>query len=112
LYGFVFIVLGNVLFTAMLAAHESTIMRERYGSVYEHFRAAVPSMLPRLTPARVEGSVRGAPALANGVRSELFMAGLAIGMLAIALFGSRALPFFEACWIGGWLLQSIVRARS
>lgn len=110
-YGFAFIVVANVLFTILLAAHESKVMVERYGVVYERFRAAVPSMFPRLTPATVEGSVRATPSIGNGIRSELLMLGFAIGMLAIAVVGLRALPFFGACWILGWLLQTALRMR-
>ncbi len=109
-YGFAFIVIANFLFTWMLAGHEAYLMRERYGVVYERFRAAVPAMLPRLTPANVEGSVRGVPSAASGIRSELFTLGLAVGMGGIAIFGAQATPFFGACWIGGWLLQSVLRA--
>ncbi|MHB8432990.1 MAG: methyltransferase family protein [Candidatus Tyrphobacter sp.] len=111
-YGFLFIVLGSVVFTALLAAHESGLMHARYGAVYERYRAAVPSMVPRPIPARVEGSVRGAPSFANGMRSELLTAGLALGMLGMALYGPTAMPFLGACWIGGWILQTSLRARA
>ncbi len=111
-YGFLIIVIGNVVFTALLGAHESRFMRARYGAVYERYRAAVPSMIPRLVPATVEGSVGAAPSFASGVRSEALTAGLALGMLGVTLYGESALPFFGACWVGGWILQTVLRARS
>lgn len=111
-YGFAFIVAASVLFTALLATHEARLMRERYGIAYDRFRAAVPAMVPRLTPATVEGSVRGAPSLASGFRSELLALGFTAGMVGIAIYGVRAFPFFGACWVGGWILQNILRWRA
>lgn len=111
-YGFAFIVICSVVFTAMLAAHEAGLMRARYGGVYERFRSAVPAMLPRLTPASVEGSVRGRPSLANGTRSELLSLGLALGTLSIALYGYAAISWFFIFWIGGWSLQTFLQYRA
>lgn len=110
-YGFAFIVVGSFVFTWLLAAHEARLMHERYGAVYDRFKAAVPAMLPRLLPATVEGSVRGKASVMSGMRSELLSLGFAVGMIGIALYGAQAFQFFGACWIGGWVLQNILRAR-
>ncbi len=111
-YGAPVIVLGSVLFTILLAAHEAQLMRARYGVVYERFRATVPAMFPRLTPARVEGSVRGRASFTGGMRSELLTLGLTIGMIGLAIVGFNGAPFFGACWVGGWILQTILRAQT
>ncbi len=111
-FGFAFIVICSFLFTGMLAAHEAGLMRARYGGVYERFRAQVPAMVPRLTPAHVEGSTRGKPSFASGLRSELFSLGLAMGTLCIALYGYATMEWVAVLWIGGWALQTVLRYGS
>lgn len=107
--GWGIIVAGNLIFTAALAAHEAAEMQVRYGSTYDAYRRSVPAIVPRLSPARVAGSVTGHPSLRTGIRAELLTAGLAIGMIAVAIDGESALPLFGAIWFGCWLLQMLVR---
>jgi len=83
--GFAIVVIGNVFMALALAGVESRLLRARYGAAYDAYAAAVPALLPRATPAQVEGSVRGTPSLALGLRSEIFSALLALSLLAVWL---------------------------
>ena len=84
--GFFLIVAGNIVVALALIRVEATLLRNRYGAVYDEYAAAVPPLVPRLTPAEVRGSIRGTPSLALGLRSEIFSAALAATVLAVAIF--------------------------
>ena len=106
-YGSVVIFFGSVLFTALLGAYEAGLMRAAYGAVYERFRDAVPAMFPRLTPATVVGAARATPSLANGLRGEILMLGMTIGVIGIAIAGVGGWRFFGICLVAGWFAQMI-----
>ncbi len=105
--GWAMLVLGSALFTTALAAHEAAGLRARYGAVYDAYRRAVPAFIPRLTPAHVEGSVRGKPSLAAGMRAEVLTAACAMAMLAFAL--THSIWLLWAVIIAGWIAQSVLR---
>jgi hypothetical protein len=84
-------------------------MRARYGATYDAYRAAVPSLVPRLGPADVPGSETIRPSLAQGLRSEIFSAGFAIAMVLLAFGGPRMLPAFYAIGLSGLLANLILR---
>jgi protein-S-isoprenylcysteine O-methyltransferase Ste14 len=105
--GFALIIIGNVVFCAMLAAEESRLLASEYGSAYEAFRRAVPAFVPRLTPATVPGSVAVAPDWRAGLLGEGFCLGLAIALIPMALYGQAGLPAFWAIWGGSVVAWAI-----
>lgn len=105
--GWIVIVLLAAAFSAMLARHESNGMRERYGAVYDAYAATVPAFVPRLFPARVEGSVLGKPSITAGIRAEAYSFGFAAGMLAFTVSGYDA--WLWGFFIGGAALQLLLR---
>jgi protein-S-isoprenylcysteine O-methyltransferase Ste14 len=107
--GWAFIVAGNVAFGMMLAAHEAAGLRAAYGAVYDAYRARVPALIPRLTPAHVDGSATGQPSLMNGLRSEFLTLGLVLGMLAYLIAGRTNLLFIAI--LAGLVAQLTMRLR-
>jgi protein-S-isoprenylcysteine O-methyltransferase Ste14 len=107
--GFAFIVVSNFVLVESLVREETTLMRARYGATYDAYRAAVPSLVPRLGPADVPGSETIRPSLAQGLRSEIFSAGFAIAMVLLAFGGPRMLPAFYAIGLSGLLANLILR---
>jgi protein-S-isoprenylcysteine O-methyltransferase Ste14 len=107
--GFAFIVGANAILVGMLIREEATLMRARYGATYDAYRAAVPSLVPRLGPADVPGSETVRPSLAQGLRSEIFSAAFAIAMVLLAFGGPRMLPGFYAIGIAGLVANQILR---
>ena len=109
--GFGIVVLGSIAFCTMLADHEARGMRARFGATFDAYRRAVPALLPRLVPARVEGSRRGDPSFAFGFRSELLTTALALGTVIVAVEPQLGgMPIFWA-WIAGFVAQTIVALR-
>jgi protein-S-isoprenylcysteine O-methyltransferase Ste14 len=108
--GWAFIVIGNIWFSAMLAAHEAGLMRARFGAVYDAYGANVRALIPRLTPATVEGAATAEPSVIAGVGSELLTFGLCVGMLAFTL--TRAVNAFLIALAAGTLAQVILRRAS
>jgi protein-S-isoprenylcysteine O-methyltransferase Ste14 len=105
--GFAVILLGNVVFVAMLAHEEARGLQARYGELYEAYRRAVPSFVPRLTPAAVPGSIEVAPSIAAGLIGEGFCLGLALAIVPLAVFGQAGLPAFYAIWFGSFAVWAI-----
>jgi len=107
--GFALIVVANAILVRMLIREEAALMRASYGETYDAYRAAVPSLVPRLGPADVAGSETVRPSLAQGLRSEIFSAGFAIAMVLLAFGGPRMLPEFYAIGISGLLVSQVLR---
>lgn len=82
--GFALIVGGNIWIVLGLMQVETALLRARYGPAFDAYAAAVPALIPRLTPAPVAGAGRAAPSLALGLRSELYSAALALSLIAFA----------------------------
>ncbi len=108
--GWAIIVLGNIWFSWLLGTHEAHGMRERYGDIYERYRKTVPAFLPRLWPARVEGSVHGKPSLLGGLKAEALMLGFAVAMAAYTL--TADLRIFWGIALAGWLAQYTFRRQT
>jgi protein-S-isoprenylcysteine O-methyltransferase Ste14 len=106
-YGLLIVIIGNAIFLPMLMRYEARGLRRQYGAAYDAYAREVPAFLPRLTPARVIGSVAGVPSLAQGLRSEILCAALVAGMIEVWFAGQLAIPIFYALWIGGWIVQRI-----
>jgi len=109
--GAAIILIGNALFMIRLSSYESDEMRLRFGDLYASYERAVPSLLPRLTPATVAGSSRGTPRVAQGLRSEIFSGIATLAMIAYFVFGHRALPIFYGMLVVGWVAQSLQTRR-
>jgi hypothetical protein len=99
--GFILIVAGNVLFSLALISEETPVLRARYGEVFGSYRAAVPSLIPRLSPADVPGAARTRPLLRQGLQSEVFVGLLTLGTLALCVLRDRGLPVFYALFAVG-----------
>ena len=106
--GFAIIVLGTVIFDLMLARYETNDLRSKFGALADRYAALVPPLLPRLTPAHLEGTVRNPPSVLQGLRSEVFTGALTAGMIVLCIFGERGFPAFTVLWVGGWIAQHIV----
>jgi protein-S-isoprenylcysteine O-methyltransferase Ste14 len=110
--GFAIIIVSNFVLVWLLVREESALMRARYGAIYDEYRAAVPSLFPRLTAASVPGSETVAPSVAQGLRSEIFSAGFALAMVLLAFGGPAALPLFYGIGITGLIASQVVRRFS
>ena len=106
--GFAIIVVGTLLFALMLAHYETDDLRKKFGPLVDAYVATVPALLPRLTPARVEGTSHAVPSLVQGIRSEIFTGALTVGMIVLCVFGERGVPVFTVLWVGGWIAQQIL----
>ena len=106
--GFGIIALGHAIFLPMLMGYEARGLHEKYGAAYEAFALAVPAIVPRLTPAHVEGGAARTPSFSQGLRSEIFSACCAIAMILLIVVGWRYGQWiFYALILGGWLAQRI-----
>ena len=83
--GFAILVAGNVLVAFGLISVETRLLRGRYGARFDAYAAAVPALIPRLTPAHLEGTATAAPSVGPALRSEIFAVLIALSML-IACF--------------------------
>jgi protein-S-isoprenylcysteine O-methyltransferase Ste14 len=109
--GFGLVLLGNAFFLHVLAEYESRGLRAQYGDIYNAYARAVPALVPRLSPARIESSVPGTPSLRQGLRAEIFSAAMVIGMLYILADGRYRLPVFTFLYAAGWTLQRLANRR-
>ncbi len=105
--GAAIILVGNAFFVAKLARHEADTMHARFGRLYEAYARAVPSLVPRLTPAHVAGSVSGTPWISQGLRTEIFAGMAAFAMAIVFILGPRSIPAFYGMLIIGWIMQSV-----
>lgn len=110
-FGFAFIVAASLVLVTMLTVEEAHAMRAAFGARFDAYRAAVPALMPRLRPAHVPGSVAGVPSLAQGLRSEIMVASLAIGMLLVLVAGERMFFAVVALWLFGWIAQLAATAE-
>ncbi len=100
--GLLIVVIG---FSVLLIGHEYAHLRTIFGDAYITYTQRVPALYPRLSP--IPGN--GAPFdLLTGLRSEIFMFGLYVGLVAY-LSGS-----IYALWIWGigFLLGALLQRRA
>ena len=109
--GFGIVVLGTIVFASILSAYEARGMQARFGSAFEAYRRAVPALIPRLTPAHVDGALRARPSLVYGLRSEILTGALALGTIVAAVAPSRGAAPVLWFWIAGFLTQVILALR-
>lgn len=107
----------NLWFMLRLVAIEERFLRESQGAAYERYCAAVPRLLPRLTPAPLPEDPRK-PNFAYGFFTELFALGFAIAMVYVALSvprgggGKYTFLIFWAIAGGAILLQILLSSVS
>lgn len=109
--GFFVLVIGMFIFTYRLILREESELSESQGESYRAYCAAVPRLLPSLTP-RVP-SAGNTPNWLDGFLGELMFWGFgtSLAVLAVTL---RGLPFESVLWISfmaPWLVQ-ILRHKS
>jgi protein-S-isoprenylcysteine O-methyltransferase Ste14 len=80
----VLVVAFNFAFVYRLIFIEERFLRETNGAAYERYCAAVPRLIPRLTPADIPSDDRR-PNLGYGILTELFSLGFAIAMVWFAI---------------------------
>ncbi|HEV3152757.1 MAG TPA: isoprenylcysteine carboxylmethyltransferase family protein [Candidatus Baltobacteraceae bacterium] len=102
--GWLFINLGTLIFNIALIRWEELGLRARYGEAFDDFCRKVPQLLPRLLPAPASGRVD--PSLAEGLRAEIFVGSLSIGMVVLLLRpGMYGWVTFAVLYVLGIVLQ-------
>ncbi len=100
--GLLVVVIG---FSMLLIEHECAHLHSVFGETYAIYARRVPALYPRLCP--IPGN--GAPFnLLAGLRAEIFMFGLFIGLLAYLSGSSYALLI----WGIGFLLGALLQRRA
>lgn len=102
--GLLFIGVSVPVFVWMLARYEELGLLRRYGAAYERYAMHVPWLVPRLTPAPPQGNV--SPSLRQAVLSEILVAAVLAGMVALMLLHSNGLAIFFALYIAGIVGQA------
>ncbi|MBD5606707.1 MAG: hypothetical protein IAI48_16685 [Candidatus Eremiobacteraeota bacterium] len=92
--GFAIIMLGNLMLVAALAREETIHMRRRYGAAFDAFRSAVPSFVPRLTPAQGLETASVVPAWRSALLGEAFCLTIGLAIVPLALYGDAGQPAF------------------
>jgi protein-S-isoprenylcysteine O-methyltransferase Ste14 len=106
----VLVVAFNIAYVYRLISVEERFLTQAHGASYRAYQKTVPRLMPRWQPA-YEAREGRPPAILDGFLGELFTLGFALGMTTIALWSWRAPNFIlmEEIWIGGLLLQIILR---
>ena len=84
----VLVIAFNLWFVMRLISIEERFLGAAMGDVYDRYRAAVPRLVPRLTPAPLAGDPNK-PNWAYGFFTELFSLGFAAAMVYVAAAESR-----------------------
>jgi hypothetical protein len=108
--GFAAIVLGNLAVILALQRHENEALELRYGETFRAYRAAVPALVPRWSPATVPGSATVAPSWAQAVEGELAIGAVAAGTIWIAAAG-RSGTVVMAALVAAALAYKLIRRR-
>jgi protein-S-isoprenylcysteine O-methyltransferase Ste14 len=109
--GCAIVIAGNIAFVYALISVETPLLRARYGETFDRFVAAVPTLVPRFSPANVAGATVVEPSYASGFRSEVFFAAFAFGAIALGIGGAAALPIFYALAILGYIARVVLTRR-
>jgi len=97
--GFAIIVLGNVVLVAMLAHEEARQLALHYGADYAAYQTAVPSFVPRLTPASFAAGGDVKPDLRAAFRAESFTLTMGLALVPIAIAGQAGLVPAAIIWL-------------
>jgi protein-S-isoprenylcysteine O-methyltransferase Ste14 len=95
------------LFLSALMHVEERGMQARYGAQFDAYRASVPQLLPRLTPAPGEPAPHSS--FGRALLSETMSLGFVLALLVYAIFGR---PAWQATWLiasAGAVFQYAVR---
>ena len=109
--GAVVLNVGQTLFLLRLIGREEALLAASGGQRFEAYRAAVPRLVPSLTPRVPRGGVE--PRWAQGIAGEAFIWILAASMLAFALtLNARLVPAAAAVgFIVYWILFAVWKRR-
>jgi protein-S-isoprenylcysteine O-methyltransferase Ste14 len=105
--GFFVIVIGMFIFTYRLIFREESELSESQGESYREYCAAVPRLLPSLSP-RVP-SAGNVPNWLDGFTGELMFSGFGVSVVLLAVT-LKALPFESGMWVSfmlPWLTQMV-----
>ena len=99
-------------FLLRLIGREEALLAASGGQRFEAYRAAVPRLVPSLTPRVPRGGVE--PRWAQGIAGETFIWILAVSMLAFALtLNGRLVPLSAAIgFVVYWILFAVWRRRA
>jgi protein-S-isoprenylcysteine O-methyltransferase Ste14 len=109
--GFLFMSIAMFIFVYRLILREESTLLQSQGESYRRYYAAVPRLLPSLTPRVPAGG--GKPDWLDGFTGELFMWAGAAAMLVFTL--TRSLPYFWLTFGSGmaiYFLQAFLRRRA
>ena len=109
--GALIVVVGQTLFLVRLIRREEWELLHSEGDRFAAYRAAVPMLVPALTPRVPAG--RTMPHAVEGLVGESFTWILALAMVVFALtLNSRLIPFFVAAgFVVYWLLFVVWKKR-
>ena len=97
------VLLSAFAFIQGLIAFEERELGARYGEAFERYRARVPQLLPRLTPAPATGESAGLTRA--GFLGETLSGCYALSMLILAVFGAYAWRYAFAVALFGIVMQ-------
>jgi protein-S-isoprenylcysteine O-methyltransferase Ste14 len=103
LWGWAFIVIACTAYVVALIRWEEFAMRLHYGKSFERYAQSVPVLIPRISPAPAQATVR--PSLRQGILAEVFSASLFIGMMAVLFSAAFGWWIFLACFLAGGFVQ-------
>ncbi|HEY8314984.1 MAG TPA: isoprenylcysteine carboxylmethyltransferase family protein [Candidatus Baltobacteraceae bacterium] len=109
LFGWIFIVLADAAFVGALVRYEEAGLERRHRQAFDEYRAAVPSLLPRLAPVPAQQTVR--PSFAQGLRAESFTGFILLGMVGLFSVPSYGWVVFLACYLAGVIVQLRIERR-
>lgn len=104
LAGWIFIIVGNVVFVRWLAAYEDSLLAARHPEEFAQYRRHVPALLPRLLPVPARKGTK--PSLMRGLMTESFTLFLIAGVAAVF-----AIPRFGALVLLGCYVAAVVVQR-
>ncbi|MHB8463182.1 MAG: methyltransferase family protein [Vulcanimicrobiaceae bacterium] len=94
-----------ISFSALLIGHEAVLLQATFGDAFATYARSVPALFPRPFPVPSNGARFD---LRAGLRSEIFMFGLYIGL--IAYLSGSAYAFW--IWALGFLLGAVIQRRA
>ena len=109
--GWAVINLLNMAFIAALIHWEELGLRERYGEQFTRYCAAVPALFPRMVP--VQGNAQIEPSIKQGMRAEIFVGCLLLGMILVFVVpGIYKYVLFAMLYVVGIALQRVAAGGS
>lgn len=109
--GWIFIVVVFAVFIGALIAYEDKLLAAKHGEAFAYYRQAVPSILPRLSPAGAHQTVT--PSLRQGVGAESFTLFIVAGMVGFFIVPAPYGPWvLAAAYVAGAVLQQLIERKA